>query len=108
MYARKYATAQDGQGKIRVPENYVGNAFREEKEQDTAPTAKECCQREEKTNYSDCSECKGCKNEGTALFPFFNSKMLSSDALLLLLAFLLMGNGEAEDIPGILIFLMLI
>lgn len=105
MYARRYSHVQDEKSIVRVPENYAGNVFREEKTEEPYVT-------EEKSTYPQKTEgkppCECGEKEANSLLPFFNSKILSSDALLLLLAFLLMGNGECEDLPGILIFLMLL
>ena len=106
MYARRYSTSQEEKSVIRIPENYTGNAFiekeiEEEAPCESAPQTASCC--------ATCSEKKcDCKKDANALLPFFNGKFLSSDTLLLLLAFLLMGNGECDDLPGILIFLMLL
>jgi len=106
MYARRYSPMQEEKGVIRIPENYAGNAFADKEIEEDSPCEhvaeeKECC--------ASCTEenCK-CKRDEKALLPFFNGKFLSSDTLLLLLAFLLMGNGECDDLPGILIFLMLL
>ena len=102
MYARRYDAHQEEQIARRLPENYAGNAFGTEADEakpkeNEAPCAPVCaCDGQEK-----CCDKK-------PLFPFLGSKMISADALLLLLAFLLMGEGESEDIPGILIFLMLL
>ena len=107
MYRRRYTTAQEEKSIVRVPENYVGNAFREDIKEEDADISE---QGQIHSPKPDCqAECDTCqKKDGASLLPFFNTKILSSDTLLLLLAFLLMGNGECEDLPGILIFLMLL
>ncbi len=106
MYARRYSTAQDEKSIVRVPENYAGNAFREEAKEEPPCSCEEksICQQKEVEEAT----CEHEEKAANSLLPFFNSKILSSDTLLLLLAFLLMGNGECEDLPGILIFLMLL
>ena len=110
MYVRRYSSAQDEKSIVRVPENYAGNAFREDTKEEE-PRANEHTdpppRAREMGRQSDLSQKEG-EKEGNSLLPFFSSKLLSSDTLLLLLAFLLMGNGECEDLPGILIFLMLL
>ena len=90
MYARKYGNLQDKteEEPIKIPEKYDGSAF----EREPAACIEEPC---------------GAERE-EAIFPFDISKLLSSDLLLLLLAFLLMGSGEGDDIAGILIFLLLL
>ena len=106
MYARRYSNGQEDKASRQLPENYAGNAFREESYQDNEPCEKSTEEKEE----CACRASESCprKKEAGALLPFFNSKILSSDTLLLLLAFLLMGNGECDDLPGILIFLLLL
>ena len=102
MYARRYDALQDEQSTRRIPENYAGNAFQTDEKEAKAREAAPC------RGCNDTCKERDCGKDKKALFPFFDSKMISADALLLLLAFLLMGGGESEDIPGILIFLMLI
>lgn len=90
MYARKYENiqSQTEEEPIRIPEKYDGSAF----EREPVP----------------CIEPPRAEEREEAAFPFDLSKLLSSDLLLLLLAFLLMGSGEGDDIAGILIFLLLL
>ena len=106
MYARRYSPLQEEKGVIRIPENYAGNAFAE-KEIEQEPPCDRATEPEERCAVCTEEKCK-CKKDANALLPFFNGKFLSSDMLLLLLAFLLMGNGECDDLPGILIFIMLL
>ncbi len=95
MYVRKYGhpAEEEKEKEIQIPENYAGNAFENPEEsnsnQDQIPSAEE--------------------HEITALPPLHGiAKSFSSDTLLLLLAFLLMGGEEGEELSGILIFLMLL
>ncbi len=94
MYARKYGHMQEEteQGSIKIPEKYDGNAFSSE-----APSKEETVCREEDG-----------EKENECFSPLRLTKFFSSDILLLLIAFLLMGSGEGDDIAGILIFLMLL
>ena len=112
MYARRYESAQEEQKaeeEIRIPENYDGNAFRSsfsasERDRETVSEPPKSMQdtppKAEKEEHKSARE--------TSLSSIFGTKLLSNDLLLLLLAFLLMGGEEEDDLPGILIFLMLL
>ena len=106
MYARRYG-AEDGKDPVSLPINYSGSAFFEKEEQETKERPTEPRKTEETCSCSPdeprCDE----ESDGT-LLSLLSGKLLSADALLILLAFLLMGNGEKDDLPSILIFLLLI
>ena len=70
MYARRYS-AQDEKNIVRVPDNYAGNAFREEeKEELLCPCEEECQEKQKETPCCDCD-----KKAASSLLPFFNSKI---------------------------------
>ncbi len=91
MYARKYGhlPVEDIASEIQIPEKYDGNAFETvDIPQETSPQAE--------TQTQTAPPFQGL------------TKSFSSDTLLLLLAFLLMGSEEGDELSGILIFLMLL
>lgn len=101
MYARKYGHLSDNDAarEIQIPDKYDGNAFeafREATEEISEEASPKKSQPKEEKAQNEEPPFKGL------------SKAFSSDTLLLLLAFLLMGSDEGDELSSILIFLMLL
>ncbi|MBE6568309.1 MAG: hypothetical protein E7657_06595 [Ruminococcaceae bacterium] len=104
MYIGKHRGATDSEAPretkpIHIPENYAGNAFVIE-EQDEAKDTCQACKSE--TTPLPLQEAKSKKQS------YFKADgLFSTDTLLVLLAILLFGNEENGELPIILLLLLL-
>lgn len=103
MYTRHFAP-EPREEEFRLPDNYAGNAFSSEAasaEDEKAPVADTAAEPKETG-----SEGAAPPERETPLFRM--DSMLSPDLLLVLLAFLLMGEHGNSELSSLLLYLLLI
>ena len=108
MYTRRFESAEETTEPVRLPENYHGVAFSIEEAEDAPPEPPEAASVKEESEVEEA--CCAPSPPPSRHFPFnlpFSSALLSPDLLLLLLAALLMGEGEGMEASAILLFLLL-
>ena len=104
MYIGKHRGATDSEAQretkpIHIPENYAGNAFVIEEQDEAKDTCQAC---ESETTPLPLQEAKSKKQS------YFKADgLFSTDTLLVLLAILLFGNEENGELPIILLLLLL-
>ena len=104
MYIGKHRGATDSDAQretkpIHIPENYAGNAFVIEEQEEAKDTCQACGN---ETAPLHLQEAKSKKQ------PYFKADgLFSTDTLLVLLAILLFGNEENGELPIILLLLLL-
>lgn len=106
MYIGRHREAslfrEGGEREIRLPENYAGNAFSEDRKREEPPVPEPADVPAENT----ACLCEPALREKADLLPQLE-KLFSSDALLILLAILLAGSEEGGELAILLLSLLL-
>ena len=103
---KAYQEGEDERERIRVPENYAGNAFAPPPVPTEIPTIGPEEEPNDECEAPALPACMPSKRPKSGIFPRLD-KLFSSDALLILLAILLSGDDEGGELAVLLLLLLL-